>query len=73
MPKILYSGDQSGGGFSNNAEEYSMALKILYRKKINPLRDILTSGLKKVLDLIDAEIVPWFKDFEQEDKLESND
>jgi hypothetical protein len=49
-----------------------MALKILYRKKINPLRDILTSGLKKVLDLIDAEMVPWFKDFEEEDKLETN-
>jgi len=73
MPKILFSGDQGGGGFSNNAEEYSMALKILYRKKINPLRDILTSGLKKVLDLINAEMVPWFKDFEEENKLESND
>lgn len=73
MPKILFSGDQSGGGFSNNAEEYAMALKILYRKKINPMRDVLANGLKQVIDLINPEIVPWFKDFEEEKQLETTE
>lgn len=73
MPSILFSNSQSGSGFSNNAEEYSMALKILYRKKINPIREILTSGLKKVLDLINPEIMPWFKDFEEEETLDNTE
>lgn len=73
MPKILFSNDQSGGGFSNNAEEYAMALKILYRKKINPMREILAGGIKQVTDLINAEIVPWFKDFEAETELENKE
>lgn len=73
MPSILFSNSQSGSGFSNNAEEYSMALKILYRKKINPIREILTSGLKKVIDLINPEIMPWFKDFEEEENLDNTD
>lgn len=73
MPSILFSNSQTGSGFSNNAEEYSMALKILYRKKINPMREILTSGLKKVIDLINPKIMPWFKDFEAEDTLDNTE
>lgn len=73
MPKILFSGDQSGGGFSNNAEEYAMALKILYRKKINPKRQVFTNGLKQIFNLINPEIVLWFKDFEEEDTLDNTE
>ena len=72
-PPILFSGSQQGSGFSNNADEIAMATKMLYRKIINPMRETFTSGLKKVTDLINAEINPWFKDFEEENKLESND
>lgn len=71
-PPILFSGSQQGAGFSNNADEIAVATKMLYRKKINPMREILTSGLKQVFDLINAEINPWFKDFEEEKDLESN-
>lgn len=73
MPKILFSGDQSGGGFSNNAEEYAMALKILYRKKINPKRQIIANGLNKVFQLINADVNVWFKDFEEENKLDNTE
>lgn len=72
-PPILFSGSQQGGGFSNNADEIAVATKMLYRKKINPMREIFTSGLKQVTDLINAEIMPWFKDFEEEKELENNE
>jgi hypothetical protein len=72
-PPILFSGSNQGNGFSNNADEIAVATKMLYRKKINPMREILTSGLKQIFDLIDATINPWFKDFAEETKLENND
>ena len=72
-PPILFSGSNGGNGFSSNADEIAVATKMLYRKKINPMREILTSGLKRVFDLIDSEIKPWFKDFDEETKLENND
>ena len=71
-PPILFAGSQQGSGFSNNADEIAIATKMLYRKKINPMREIFTSGLKQVLDLINPEIMPWFKDFEEEKQLENN-
>ena len=72
-PPILFSGSNQGNGFSNNADEIAVATKMLYRKKINPMREILTSGLKQAFGLIDARINPWFKDFAEENKLENND
>jgi hypothetical protein len=72
-PPILFAGSNQGNGFSNNADEIAVATKMLYRKKINPMREILTSGLKQIFDLIDATINPWFKDFAEETKLENND
>ena len=72
-PPILFAGSNQGNGFSNNADEIAVATKMLYRKKINPMREILTSGLKQAFDLIDATINPWFKDFAEENTLEKND
>lgn len=37
------------------------------------MREILTSGLKKVIDLINPKIMPWFKDFEAEDTLDNTE
>jgi hypothetical protein len=71
-PPILFAGSNQGNGFSNNADEIAVATKMLYRKKINPMREILTSGLKQAFDLIDATINPWFKDFAEENTLEKN-
>jgi len=73
MPNILFSGNNQGGGFSNNADEYSMALKIFYRKKINPRRQNWVDGIKQITDLIDSQINPWFKDFKEETELDNND
>jgi hypothetical protein len=73
MPNILFSGNNQGGGFSNNADEYSMALKIFYRKKINPRRQNWVDGIKQITDLIDGEIMPWFKDFEEEKELDKTE
>ncbi len=72
-PPILFSGSNQGNGFSNNADEIAVATKMLYRKKINPMREIICRGLKEVFDLINAEIVPWFKDFEEEKQLEKSE
>ena len=72
-PPILFSGSNQGNGFSNNADEIAVATKMLYRKKINPMREIICRGLKEVFDLINAEIMPWFKDFEEEKSLEKSE
>lgn len=71
-PPILFPGSNKAGGFSNNADEMALATKTLYRKKINPMRQIFVNGLKPALQLIDATINPWFKDFEEEKELENN-
>lgn len=52
-------------GFSSNAEELDMALKVFYRSQINPFREILTAGLEKALKLNDPNIELYFEDFEQ--------
>jgi hypothetical protein len=52
-------------GFSSNAEELDMALKVFYRSQINPFREILTAGLEQVLKLNDPNIELHFEDFEQ--------
>lgn len=72
-PPILFSGSNQGNGFSNNADEIAVATKMLYRKKINPMREIICRGLKEVFDLINAEIMPWFKDYEEEKELEKSE
>jgi hypothetical protein len=72
-PPILFSGSNQGNGFSNNADEIAVSTKMLYRKKINPMREIICRGLKEVFDLINAEIMPWFKDFEEEKSLEKSE
>ena len=70
-PPILFSGSNSGGGFSNNADEISIATKMLYRKKIEPMRKIFITGFKKITDLLNANSAPKFKDFEEK-QLDNN-
>lgn len=70
-PPILFSGSNSGSGFSSNADEISMATKALYRRHINPLRKILLNGLGEVFWLIDNSIILDFKDFDSEDELDN--
>lgn len=64
VPPILFEGIRSGGGFSSNAEEIQTATQSLYRKVINPMREVIIDGLQVIFDSIDENIYLDFKDFE---------
>ncbi len=66
-PPILFSGTNSGSGFSSNADEIEVATNALYRRHINPMREVILRGLSSVFSLIDSTIVLDFKDFEAEE------
>jgi hypothetical protein len=70
-PPILFSGSNSGSGFSSNADEIAVATKGLYRRHINPMRGVILNGLKSIFKLIDPEIKLDFKDFKEETELEN--
>ncbi len=72
-PPILFAGSNSGTGFSSNADEREIAIKDLYRRNINPFRLTFLNGLYEVFKLINADIVLDFKDFDSEEKLDTND
>jgi hypothetical protein len=71
-PPILFSGSNQGSGFSSNADEIEISTKALYRRHINPDREMILDGLKSIFKNIDSEIEPDFKDFEEETALEDN-
>lgn len=64
VPPILFEGIRSGGGFSSNAEEIQTATQSLYRKVIDPMREVILDGLQFVFDTIDENVVLDFKDFD---------
>ena len=68
-PPILFSGSNQGGGFSNNADEREVATQELFRKHINPAREVILRGLQEVFNLINPDIVLDFKNFEAEKAL----
>jgi hypothetical protein len=68
-PPILFSGSNQGGGFSNNADEREVATQELFRKHINPAREVILRGLQEVFNLINPDIVLDFKNFEAEKTL----
>lgn len=70
-PPILFSGSNSGSGFSSNADEIAVATKGLYRRHINPMRGVILNGLKSVFSLINPMIKLDFKDFEEETEITS--
>jgi hypothetical protein len=57
-PPVLFAGSNNGSGFSSNADEIA-ATKGLYRRHINPMREIILNGLQSVFDLINNEIVDF--------------
>jgi hypothetical protein len=65
----LFSGSNQGGGFSNNADEREVATQELFRKHINPAREVILRGLQEVFNLINPDIVLDFKNFEAEKAL----
>jgi hypothetical protein len=68
-PPVLFAGSNNGSGFSSNADEIAVATKGLYRRHINPMREIILNGLQSVFDLINNEIVLDFKDFKEEENI----
>jgi hypothetical protein len=63
-------------GFSSQAEQMAMSLKLLYRSQINPTREIITKGLEDALKLNDSAVKLVFEDFEELDikeELKFND
>lgn len=72
-PPILFAGTNSGSGFSSNADEIEVATNSLYRRHINPNRNVILKGLSKVFKLIDSSIILDFKDFEEETLEEVED
>jgi hypothetical protein len=66
-PPILFSGSNAGSGFSSNADEIETATNSLYRRHINPMREVIVDGLMEVFLLIDSTIKLDFKDFEAEE------
>lgn len=57
-------------GFSSQADQMAMSLKLLYRSQINPTRDIITKGLEEALKLNDSSVKLMFEDFEELDVKE---
>lgn len=72
-PPILFAGSNQGSGFSNNANEREIALKDAYRRNINPFRLVFLNGVYDVFKLIDEAITLDFKDFDSEEKLDTNE
>ena len=71
-PPILFAGSNTGSGFSSNADEIEVATNALYRRHINPMREVIIDGLSTIFRLIDSTIILDFKDFKAE-KLEDED
>ena len=64
VPPILFEGNRSGGGFSNNADEIQTATQSLYRKVVHPAREIILEGLQEVFNYINPNIQLEIKDFD---------
>ena len=64
VPPILFEGSRSGGGFSSNADEVQTATQSLYRKVVQPAREVILEGLQEVFNFIDPNIQLEIKDFE---------
>ena len=70
-PPILFAGSTGGNGFSSNADEIATATRGLFRRHINPMRNVIINGLNKVFNVIDSTIELDFSDFKEETALEN--
>ena len=61
-PSILLAGAKTG--FSSNADEIVVATKSVYRRVINPDREVILGGLSLIFKVINPDIDLYFKDFE---------
>lgn len=64
-PPILFAGSGNASGFSNNADEIAIATKQMYRRNINPMREIILDGLMEIFKVI-GDYNLDFKNFEEE-------
>lgn len=61
-PEVLLAGSKTG--FSSNADEIVVATKSVYRRVINPDREVLIGGLETIFKTINPSIDLYFEDFE---------
>lgn len=64
VPPILFSGSREGNGMGNNSEEIQTATQSLYRKVIDPMREVILEGLQFIFDYVNPDIELEFKNFE---------
>lgn len=64
VPPILFSGLRGGNGLGNNAEEIQTATQSLYRKVVDPMREVILEGLQFVLNYIEPNIELDFLNFD---------
>lgn len=64
-PAILLAGSKTG--FSSNADEIAVATKSVFRRVINPAREVLLYDLQRVFNLIDPNIKLDIEDFDTEE------
>ena len=64
-PPILFTGSREGGGLGNNSQELKTATESLYKKTINPMREVILDGLNDIFKFIDSNIDLDFKDFDE--------
>lgn len=61
---IIFASTKDGNGLSNAADEIESATALMYRKIINPNREVILDGLQYVFDFMNPDIRLDFADFE---------
>lgn len=69
---FLFSGTQQSTGFSNNAEERTQNLQDMYRRNINPFREVSINGLLPFFKLINPSAKLYFEDFDKVEEIETD-
>lgn len=63
-PAILFASSPGGAGLGNAANEVEMQTKLMYRKNINPMREVILDGLQPIFTAINPAYILGFKEFE---------
>lgn len=69
VPAVLFGSGSQGSGFSSNADEIAVATKGLYRRHINPNREVLLEGLMQIFKEINSSYDLDFEDFKEEEQI----
>lgn len=59
----ILMGSDGSSGFGNNADEMNTALRVFYRKVINPMREVIIDVFESIIIINDVNVKLDFKDF----------